>query len=364
MRHILFRNMALSWCRCSLLRVSAVCVCILLCLSISAQTAYISKVYYYSPAPGQFVNLMPEYTNGDTEESMRKKAETLLCSPDSGAITLGGWGGYVVFGFDHTVLNVSGEYDFRVLGNAFYADNTDPTKGGSSEPGVVYVSRDDNGNGLPDDEWYELAGSEFNSSVRNYQLTYFRPSADHIRTPKPAEDLVDTTYILWRDVNGKRGYICQNRYHLQDYYPQWISADRITFSGTLLPPNAVAYKEDGKTKYLLNIYNYGYADNHPNNADGSKMDIDWAVNSKGERVFLSGIDFVKVQTGVNQQCGWIGETSTEVAGAVDLHPFATPTMCEVLHATTSAEKIVRDGQLFILCNGKLYNILGNIITNK
>ncbi len=27
-------------------------------------------------------------------------------------------------------------------------------------------------------------------------------------------------------------------------------------------------------------------------------------------------------TALNQQCGWIGETSTEVGGAIDLHPDA------------------------------------------
>ncbi|MDR3061680.1 MAG: cell surface protein, partial [Dysgonamonadaceae bacterium] len=36
---------------------------------------YISKVFEYCPAPGQFVNEMPKYESGDTEESMRKKAE-------------------------------------------------------------------------------------------------------------------------------------------------------------------------------------------------------------------------------------------------------------------------------------------------
>lgn len=34
-------------------------------------------------------------------------------------ISLGGFGGYVVVGFDHTITNVTGKRDFRVLGNAF-----------------------------------------------------------------------------------------------------------------------------------------------------------------------------------------------------------------------------------------------------
>ena len=355
--------MALLMCRCSLLRVSVVCVCMLLWHVVLAQSPYINRVYEYRPAPGQFVNLIPEYAEGDTEESMCSKAEVLLCSADSGSITLGGWGGYVVFGFDHSVKNVPGEYDFRILGNAFYSDKNDPSKGGSSEPGIVWVSRDDNENGIPDDEWYELAGSECSSSTKNYQLTYFRTPADHIRTPKPSEDLVDTTYILWRDQNGNRGYISQNRYHLQDYYPRWINAERMTFAGTLLPPNAVAYSEDGMTKYVMTIYAYGYADNHPNDSEGSKMNIEWAVNNRGNKVNLNEIDFIKVQTGVNQQCGWIGETSTEVSGAVDLHPNAVITGCDDISKEVT-EKTLLDGQLLIRQKGWVYNILGNKIIQK
>lgn len=60
-------------------------------------------------------------------------------------ISLGGFGGYVVVGFDHTIANVVGKRDFRVLGNAFYsADNPDinAPEGGSCEPGVVMVAYD------------------------------------------------------------------------------------------------------------------------------------------------------------------------------------------------------------------------------
>ena len=39
---------------------------------------------------------------------------------------------------------------------------------------------------------------------------------------------------------------------------------------------------------------------------------------------LRQVDFIKVYTGVCQSCGRIGETSTEVAGARDLHPDAEP----------------------------------------
>lgn len=43
-----------------------------------AYSPYITKVYEYRPAPGQFVNELPKYTEGDTEESMRQKVEDCL----------------------------------------------------------------------------------------------------------------------------------------------------------------------------------------------------------------------------------------------------------------------------------------------
>src|SRR5690606_38628362 len=115
------------------------------------------------PAVGQFTNKLPLYENGDTQAQMNEKVLAAIGNNKKGMITLGGFGGYVVMGFDHTIMNVAGKRDFRVLGNAFYADanpNPNAPEGGSCEPGVIMVAYDANKNGIPDDnEWYEIAGS-------------------------------------------------------------------------------------------------------------------------------------------------------------------------------------------------------------
>lgn len=49
------------------------------------------------------------------------------------------------------------------------------------------------------------------------------------------------------------------------------------------------------------------------------------VDAEGNKVELPGVDFIKVYTAVNQYCGWIGETSTEIIRAQDLH-IATPSI--------------------------------------
>lgn len=94
---------------------------------------YITQVLDYRPAPGQFVNTMPSYEEGDTQETMNAKVLSTIGNGKNGVITLGAYGGYVVVGFDHTIQNVEGEKDFRIVGNAFI---------GNSEPAIVMVAYD------------------------------------------------------------------------------------------------------------------------------------------------------------------------------------------------------------------------------
>lgn len=282
---------------------------------------YISRVYEYRPAPGQFINEMPLYEDGDTEADMVRKAEESLSGTNDIMVSLGGYGGYVTFGFDHTVINHPSAADFRIWGNCFYELLQPDRRGGSAEPGIVMVSYDTNCNGLPDDEWYELAGSEYHSpaTLHHYSITYHRP--DPARTPVPDDDnsISDSCYIRWSDNRAATGYMPKNIFHQQDYYPRWSTSPTLSFSGTLLAPNAADISGRG-TYYVLYSYPWGYADNHPNEyAELNSFDISNAVDSLGNHVRLPGADFVRVYTGVNQYCGWIGETSTEICRAQDLH---------------------------------------------
>jgi len=270
-----------------------------------AQSPYISRVWEFSPAPGQFVNVLPAYEEGDDAEAMREKAEEAIADNNRGMISLGGWGGYVVFGFDHMVPNRTGN-DFTVLGNATYSETGEGRLGGSCEPGIVMVSHDANGNGRPDDPWYELAGSEYTNplTVHGYSVTYERPEND--KDP-----------VYWEDNREQSGYIERNTYHKQPYFPQWLEQESLSFSGSRLPANGEDKYGDG-SYYVLYAYPWGYADNHPNTAAEAQLDIDKAVQADGTPVHLPGIHFVKVYTALQQQCGRLGESSTEIIGAEDL----------------------------------------------
>lgn len=282
---------------------------------------YISRVYEYCPAPGQFINEMPAYEPGDTYADILKKCEESISGTNDVMISLGAYGGYVTFGFDHTVINVPGQPDFRIWGNAFYELIDPDAKGGSAEPGIVMVSYDVNCNGIPDDEWYELVGSEYYKpeTHHGYSITYHRPDPDHIPVENDDGYLDDILYVPWADSRGDSGYIAKNIFHNQSYFPLWVDCNTLTFTGSLLTPNGIDLSGIGRY-YVLYAYDWGYVDNHPNDfADLNSFDIGNAVDSKGNCVELPGADFIRVYTGMNQYCGWLGETSTEISGARDLH---------------------------------------------
>ena len=271
--------------------------------------ASMTKVLEFNPAPGQFINDLPEYEEGDTKEDIRRKTEEYLLN--NSMVSLGAFGGYIIVGFDHTIINRESAKDFFLGSNAF---------SGSSECGIVSVSMDKNNNGIADDEWFELAGSEYNNpeTKKNYQVTYYRH--DENKTAVPGTNgVVDKEYIKWVDNMGGEGFIEQNNFtnHTLEYWPKWSNSNTITVSGTLLPKNYII-KNNGQ--YYLDKYKWGYADTYANkDIENNSFDISWAVNSKGEKVKLIGIDFIKVHTGLLQNCGQIGETSTEFLGAKDLN---------------------------------------------
>ena len=274
--------------------------------SVAEQTV----VFEYTPAPGQFIN--ETKTGGFTGEETTPEAATTYAAQrmkDGTWVSLGGFGGYIVVGFDHSIDNTGG-YDFGVEGNSFK---------GSSEPGIVWVMQDENGNCRPDDTWFELQGSETGkeTTVRNYAVTYYRPS-------EPQQP------VKWTDSEGNSGevdYLAQ--FHKQDYYyPLWIKEDSYTLTGTCL--KAINYDASGNGSYWVNKeYDWGYVDNFSptdrltdsDNAsagvNANYFKISNAIDANGNPVDLKYIDFIKVQVGVNTKSGWLGEVSTEAFGFFD-----------------------------------------------
>jgi hypothetical protein len=193
----------------------------------------VSKKLYAYVAPGQF---------GEME---------------GGLYGAGGFGGYTVFEFDHSVerKGVNGE-ELLIGGNAF---------GGWSEPGIIWVMQDENRNGLPDDTWYELVGSHAAVSVRRYAVRY------------------ETIKNFWVDNLGRVESMRR-------------SAKHTIYTGTMLPAETQEAREI-----------WGYADV----VDNGRVSLSNAVQMDGSPISLDYIDFVKVQTAINADSSPFGERSTE-----------------------------------------------------
>jgi hypothetical protein len=339
-------------------RIIAAWMLLVMTFTMWANHPWLTRVYQYHPAPGQFVNTLPVARVGEPVDSVLARCQASICGHvdtttttfhgqtitridtvwAESMVTLGGYGGYVIVAFDHPVVNMH-TWDFDIMGNAFYSDQM--VSGGSCEPGIVMVGVDADGDGVPSDgdRWYELAGSEYShpKTQHDYSITYYRPDENKQRTPSATDpSLIDTTYIHWtsNDVNpdSVSGYMSRNSFHMQPYWPLWLQDEEaLTFSGTKLRCNAVDIGgNEGNPYFVQYFFDWGYADNLPNNPShlpgvegfNPGFKIDWAVDEQGRPANLTHIDFIKVYNAVNQYCGWIGETSTEVAGGVDFHPDA------------------------------------------
>ena len=304
-----------------------------LAVAANAQSKQTIKVIEYCPAPGQFINNLPSIDAGMSQEERLKVCEEQL--EDGNPVCLGAAGGYITLSLDQPIKNGKGS-DLRILGNAFYSQNDpvygDATIGGSVEPGIVYAGV---GASPETAQWYELAGSEYYTTQRhNFKITYHKPTAetgDH-SLPYSIFDEYIRFAASWTEPDGtpcdSTGYLMKNSFHMQSYWPQWEDKEEMTFHGSRLPDNAINYGGDGSDAdnpqywitYRYASDSYGYADAAPNLDDTyTTFDLDWAVDKNGNPVNLDHADFIRIQTGVLQQCGWTGETSTEVAGLVNLH---------------------------------------------
>jgi hypothetical protein len=283
-------------------------------IALVARGQFIEEVLEYVPAPGQLINTALWGTP--------TSAESIVGGVD-GHLCLGSFGGYVVFKFGQPVVNHPDNpfgIDFTIFGNAS-AD--------WSEAAAVWVMKDENRNGEPDDTWYELAGSDyfFSTSIKNYEVTWFNPG-------KPfAAD------VHWLDNFGNEGKILANSFYTQPYYPLGDSFPMINTAAYQLKGTFIETTVDTTNPGLIKSYGraFGYADNRQRgatpytlpdnpytpeteNAGGDAFDLHWAVDSLGNYVDLDTIHFVKVQNSVLASGAWLGEISTEIAGAVLVAP--------------------------------------------
>lgn len=275
------------------------------------QQALVTRIFEYMPAPGHQVNgytVVGDFIHDGA--TMEEACDSVLSHfRQQHMVSLGAQGGYLVAGFDHNVMNSNGDYDLCIKGNPYSYQ---------SEPGIIWVMKDENGDGLPNDTWYELKGSEYGTEneTLDYAITYYKPT-------EPRSD------IRWTDNMGGEGIVpYMESWNTHDsYWQDWVPTEKDTdgneyrtYYGSRLKDTHTY--ENGYTNEPA--FAWGYADN-----DGSDYfrnvafdkssakgyyKISNAVTRDGKPANLDYINFVKVQTG---QTGWspnLGEISTEVYG--------------------------------------------------
>lgn len=259
-----------------------------------SNSEYISRVFEYVYGPGQHAAIAQTTDTANFIGDPTKK---------QGWLYLGGFGGYVIAGFDHDVENHEG-FDFQV-----YA-----LSGAMPEPAVVYVMSDLNRDGQPNETWYELKGNQFSNSKRNYWVRYYKA--------KNA-----TSNVTWQDSEGNKGELV-SAYGATNSSGWWWNAaktDSVTLTGTRLP-DSYDNQSTTETQYWAvpeDRFIWGYAENNfgtdfDTESRANKLDISNAVDAQGNPVVLDKIRFIKVQTAVFQRAGWTNEVSSEICGAKEL----------------------------------------------
>lgn len=282
----------------------------------SQYSPYITAMYDFVPAPGTLANDCYK-EDGYTKDDVMKIALGRIDNTSVGyLLDLGSFGGSVVVGFDHTVINIPGKKDFRVYGINEYLFNE------AIAPGLIFVAYDKNGNGKPDDdEWYEIKGSNHNldSIAENFSVIYNRPAAN--KPPVqigPNDSFLDRENVYCENSTGESYYMALYK-GKKELCPSWIKQDQFKFTGKKIHFNIKPSVPGQYTLWIYEPFDWGYV-----NAKDPDIDIDWAIDKNGNKVHLPGIDFIKV---VNCVCAndilrygtYQTTVTTKFAGAADLH---------------------------------------------
>ncbi|MDR3123477.1 MAG: hypothetical protein LBU16_06835 [Treponema sp.] len=245
--------------------------------SMDTKSASAELVCYTSPLPaGTFVSPLKNFGAGQ-----------MSAGGTGYGWSLGSAGGYEVWTVEH-------QPSYAIEGNAFSAWH---------EAGVVWMQEDRNGNGLPDEMWYELRGGDDDNAAwknyitRRYAVTYFKGS-DYGTINEYGQYISE---VYWGDSRGRSGMIPGG-------FPyKWgVVGDRVTYTCTLLRDNG----QIGTGSYTDLVPMPGYVD-----ALGIDFYVNKAMRADGTPVTLTAVKFIKVQTGVFRYGGLYGDVSTEIQSA-------------------------------------------------
>lgn len=237
-------------------------------------SGYVTSLLEYQPSPMASFNwtrltgntksfLLPydEFLSAISEHITERRTDQLV---------IGDWGGYAVFGFDHTVANVPGKTDIQVYVADYYPDGEN----------AFFIAYDKNKNGKPDDdEWYEIKNSNYGKeNIKDYEVTF---------TFKNIDIETNQQVFEWEDNQGEKGEVTRR------ITP---SSNAGFFPGYTLKNGEVHLVDGWKSSFTLKAKRFNkryHSANKP--VLLFNIDINNAVNEEGQYVYLPGVDFLKVQ---------------------------------------------------------------------
>jgi len=293
----------------------------------TTESPFAAEVISYSPAPGQFVR---DSSFGDPSNALGPPEGMGIQEPNNETVvTLGGFGGTIILGFDHTVedhpLNPMG-LDAIVFGNAFwFLGNSDRHW---AECATIEISLDANGNGLADDAWYLIPGSHIaDSPGPRATATWDDDVGDATYPPAQASWIPPGESGVWTTsafalpfapfgaevvVNPFAGSGNEGIFGYADYSPTLVlgdfDADDVVDDAGVSPDEFYTVPDDP--------FEVGVS---LGSGGGDAFDIAWAVDPEtGEPAELPGFDFIRLTTSVNaiSRLG-LGEKSAEIDAVAD-----------------------------------------------
>lgn len=270
-----------------------------------AGSPFATRVVEYVPAPGQFVN-NPEFN--DPHEALGPPSGGGTSAPENESlVTLGGFGGFIVLGFDHTVLddplNPMG-LDAIVYSNSYWVGGNPDRHW--AECATIEISRDDNGNGHADDAWYLIPGSHLIPPLdRSPHLWGTGATSYAFQLPAdPFGDMVVENPEAGTDAEGIYGYA--------EYSPTLflgdLDGDDVIDDEEITPEEFYTIPDDP--------FEVGVT---PGSGGGDAFDVAWAVDAwSGELANLDGFDFIRLTTPLHVITPPVGEKSAEIDAVADV----------------------------------------------
>ncbi|MEL6796341.1 MAG: GC-type dockerin domain-anchored protein [Planctomycetota bacterium] len=251
---------------------------IVLAASSGGAQPFATEVVDYSPAPGQFIT-NPDFN--DPTDALGPPSP-LPDPATTETVTLGGLGGSITLRMPRTVIDDPRNrlgLDAIVFGNAFYVSG-DPTRR-FAEPGLIEIALDTNNNGVADDPFFPVAGSD------------------------------GTTIPLPPNLNGP----------VIEAPPGWPADTDFIFGYADATPRAPLPDGADPASFYTIPDEPTSIDIDQGTAGGDAFDIAWAVlPGTTTPANLSGFDFIRITTGPDVPAGIFGEVSTEIDAVADARP--------------------------------------------